>query len=407
VDCLIIGKVWPEPGSTAAGRRTQDIVLSLSAAGWKIHFASAAQPGTHALDLEALGVTTQRVEINASGFDSWIKELAPDVVIFDRFMTEEQFGWRVAAHCPDALRVLDTSDLHCLRIAREQALKTGQAQNLSNETALREIASIYRSDLSLMISQYELELLCGQFALSEDLIDYWPFSVDPAEATLGFAERAHFMMIGSFLHPPNLDAARWCRECIWPIIRKALPETELHLYGSYGERFASELHAPDSGFHFKGRAEDSLQTMLQYRLNLAPLRYGAGLKGKVFDGFLTATPTVMTPIAAEGIASGEGWAQPTPEAFAKQAIELYSDSQIWRARQVQERQLCQERFDPVTWRPRLPQLLASALEERAARRQRNFIGQMLRHHHHRSTEFMSRWIEAKKLSPTSQSGTVA
>ena len=87
------------------------------------------------------------------------------MVIFDRFMIEEQFGWRVEKTCPQALRVLDTSDLHCLREARQTQLKQGGVLDLYNEIALREIAAIHRSDLTLMISEYEIELMREQFAI--------------------------------------------------------------------------------------------------------------------------------------------------------------------------------------------------------------------------------------------------
>lgn len=399
MDCLIIGKVWPEPSSTAAGRRTQDVLSALQLGGWQVHFASAAQRGEHALDLDALSVTTHSIAVNDSAFDPWIASLEPDVVIFDRFMTEEQFGWRVAQHCPEALRVLDTSDLHCLRTAREQALQSGEAINLKNEIALREIASIDRSDLTLMISEFEMEVLRNEFAVAEELLAYWPFAVFLPEQAPDFDAREHFILIGSFLHPPNLDAARWCKQRIWPKIRAALPDAELHCYGSYGERYAAELNAPKDGFHFKGRTEDALETMAQYRINLAPLRYGAGLKGKVFDGFQTGTPTVMTPIAAEGICINEAWSHPEADTFAAAAIELYRDPQAWFERQSQERALCQTRFSADNWQPRFLDHLSLALDEKDVRREKNFIGQMLRHHQHRSTEFMSRWIESKHRRP--------
>ncbi|WPJ96476.1 glycosyltransferase [Coraliomargarita algicola] len=395
MDCLIIGKVWPEPSSTAAGRRTHDLITALQLGGWQVHFASAAQRGMYALDLDALNVETHNIAVNDSAFDHWIASLAPELVVFDRFMTEEQFGWRVAQHCPDALRVLDTSDLHCLRMARQQALKSGAALNLRNETALREIASIYRSDLTLMISEYEMELLRREFSIEEELLSYWPFAVTLPESSACFEAREHFILIGSFLHPPNLDAARWCRQSLWPKIRAVLPNAELHCFGSYGERYAGELHAPKEGFHYKGRAEDALETMAKYRINLAPLRYGAGLKGKVFDGFLTGTPTVMTPIAAEGICSQEEWVHSEVDALVADAVELYENLAAWQLRQARERALCEARFSAAHWQPQLMQSIRTAIDERDRRRQQNFIGQMLHHHQHRSTEFMSRWIEAK------------
>lgn len=397
--CLILGKVWPEPSSTAAGRRTADVIRSLQVAGHRVSFASGARPSEHSLDLAALDVTTHVVQPNDSTFDIWLTELAPDVVIFDRFMIEEQFGWRVEKACPQALRVLDTSDLHCLREARQAQLKRGGDLDLYNEIALREIASIHRSDLTLMISEYEMEVLRTQFDIPEAQIAYWPFGLDLGESKFpGFDVRQHFIMIGSFMHPPNVDAARWCKQAIWPLIRKALPGAELHCYGSYGDKFKGELHAPKAGFHYKGRAEDALATMANYRVNLAPLRYGAGLKGKIFDGFQTDTPSVCTPIAAEGIVGDMGWGclvTDDPQQFADAAIEVYANEDIWARVQRQGQRITNKRFDAAKWQPELPKLLEAAIAQRDVNRHQHFIGRMLCHHHHRSTEFMSRWIEAK------------
>lgn len=349
-----------------------------------------------------MGIESHTIQVNDSGFDTWLKALAPDVVIFDRFMTEEQFGWRVEQVCPQALRVLDTSDLHCLREARHQQLKTGKALDLFNEIALREIASIHRSDQTLMISEYEMQLLRDVFSIPETQIAYWPFGLDRSPKTFPeYAERQHFIMIGSFHHAPNLDAARWCKQVVWPLIRKAIPEAELHCYGSYGDKYAGELNAPKQGFLFKGRADDALATMQQYRVNLAPLRFGAGLKGKLFDGFETGTPSVTTPVGAEGIATADcEWGcdvSDEPEAIAKVAVQLYQDEAQWSAVQAQGQRIADTRFDAADWLPRLPQTLSDAFDALDANRQAHFVGQMLRHHQHRSTEFMSRWIEAKNV----------
>ncbi len=398
--CLIIGKVWPEPTSTAAGRRTQDLIRALRAAGWQLSFACAAQPGAYRLDLEALGVGTHSIQVNDSGFDRWLQALAPDVVIFDRFMIEEQFGWRVETVCPAALRVLDTSDLHCLREARHRQLKSGGELDLFNEVALREIAAIHRSDLTLMISEYEMELLERVFGVPASQVAYWPFGLRLSDSeSPAFELRRDFIMIGSFQHAPNLDAARWCKQSVWPLIRQALPAAELHCYGSYGDKYAGELHAPKDGFLFQGRAEDALETMRRYRVNLAPLRFGAGLKGKLFDAFETGTPSVTTPIGAEGIVSDSSeWGSPVsadPSTFAGAAIRLYQDPAAWRAAVERGAAIVAERFDAGGWLERLPELIENARARLDQNRKVHFVGRMLRHHHQRSTEYMSRWIEAK------------
>lgn len=396
---LLIGKVWPEPSATAAGRRTLDIFRALVAAGHELHFATAAVAPQEAFDLSACGVDVHRVRMNHSSFDDWICQLDPAVVIFDRFMTEEQFGWRVERNVPTAMRVLDTSDLHCLRKAREKVVLKGEDFNLLNETAIREIASIFRCDLSLMISEYEVELLQEVFGVPDSQLAYWPFFLQAAVESPTFEERTHCLLIGSFLHAPNLDAARWCAKEIWPRVQAMRPRIELHLYGSYGDQHANEFHRPQKGIFFKGRAEDALKTMKQYRLNLAPLRFGAGLKGKLFDGFETGTPSVVTPIAVEGIVGESDWGHhPTmdPQVMADTIVRLYEDKSSWLAVQKRSRHIAETRFCESDWLHQLPKLLdydSKLLEER---RHQQFLGRMLRHHQHRSTEFMGRWIETKE-----------
>ena len=111
---LIIGFVWPEPNSSAAGGRMVQLISIFKKQGFEVTCASPAMDSDFMVDLDSLGVTKRFIALNCSSFDVFIKELNPSIVLFDRFMIEEQFGWRVAENCPDALRLLDTEDLHCL-----------------------------------------------------------------------------------------------------------------------------------------------------------------------------------------------------------------------------------------------------------------------------------------------------
>jgi len=120
---LVIGYVWPEPRSSAAGSRMLKLLQLLRAEAWQVVFASAAALSPHRADLSALGIEEKPIELNADSFDHFIQAYQPDVVLFDRFFTEEQFAWRVEQHCPHALRVLETVDLHCLREARHRLLR--------------------------------------------------------------------------------------------------------------------------------------------------------------------------------------------------------------------------------------------------------------------------------------------
>ena len=95
------------------------------------------------------------------------KELQPDVVVYDRFMIEEQFGWRVRENCKQAIQILDTEDLHFVRKAREKAFKKQQEVNYHTDEMIREVASILRCDLSLIISEVEMEMLQREFNIPE------------------------------------------------------------------------------------------------------------------------------------------------------------------------------------------------------------------------------------------------
>ncbi|MEM9026119.1 MAG: group 1 glycosyl transferase, partial [Verrucomicrobiota bacterium] len=256
--CLIIGKVWPEPSSTAAGRRTLDIIQALIHTGRRVVFASAALKNEHCASLSVWDVEEQNIKLNDSSFDEWVKGLNPDVVIFDRFMTEEQFGWRVERSIPSAIRILDTSDLHLLREARRVNTDTNNEIDLFHETALREIGSIYRSDLTLLISEAEIKILKETFGIEASLVEYWPFSIKTNHFSdePSYQERQDCVMLGSFMHPPNVDSVRWCVSEIWPQIRRRLPDVELHIYGSYSDDFKLPEKTVDQGVFLKGRMGD-------------------------------------------------------------------------------------------------------------------------------------------------------
>ena len=146
-------------------------------ANYKITFATACAKSDQAFNLKSIGVETVSIALNDSGFDAFVKQLNPKIVLFDRFNIEEQFGWRVSEQCPNAVKLLDTEDLHCLRKGRHAAFKKGEAFNddyLYTELAKREIASILRCDCTLMISEYEIELLKNKFKLQESQLHYLP-----------------------------------------------------------------------------------------------------------------------------------------------------------------------------------------------------------------------------------------
>lgn len=399
---LVIAYVWPEPNSSAAGRHMMSLLSFFQQQGYQITVASPSQLGEHRSDLTALGITEQPIKLNDASFDQFLTQLSPTIVLFDRFMMEEQFGWRVMQTCPHSIRILDTEDLWSLRFARHEAYKqSGDSftADLNTDLAKREIASIYRSDLSLIIASSEMALLQQHYKVDASLLHHLPFMLTKQERSLpklAYEQRQHFVMIGNFRHAPNWDAVLFMQQ-IWPLIRKALPTAELHIYGAYPPPKATALNNPKTGFLVKGWAEDALQVIANARVCLAPLRFGAGIKGKLLEAMMLGTPSVTTDIGAESMADNLDWPGAIAndeESFAKAAIALYQDQTQWLA--------CQHQLDDILSQYNGEQLqakLASRMHELThnieQHRQQNFIGAMLNHHSMQSTKYMSQWIEAK------------
>lgn len=403
---LVIGYVWPEPDSSAAGKRMLQLLDFFLKLDYKITFSTTTSRTAYAADLESLGIETQKIRLNDPGFDEFIQKLDPALVLFDRFMMEEQFGWRVTETCPAAMKILDTEDLHFLRKAREMSLKKGipvEELLLTSDEAKREIASIYRCDLSLIISEAEMNLLQNTFRIDNSLLLYLPFllpkiSEEEVAAFPNFDERQHFVSIGTFLHEPNWNQVLYLKERIWPLIRKELPQAEMHIYGSYPSQKVYNLHQPASGFLVRGRAENAEEVMRTSRLCLAPLLFGAGLKGKLIQAMQCGTPSITTAVGAEGIPGELPWngaIEDEPADFARAAIELYQNETLWKEKQQNGTRIINTRFSSPQLEKEFRSRIEALEKDLQLHRRKNFTGAMLQHHHHRSTYFMSKYIELK------------
>lgn len=404
---LIIGFVWPEPNSSAAGGRMMQLISLFKAQGFSITFASPAQDSDFMVALQQFGVDKKSIVLNDSSFDIFIKEHNPAVVLFDRFMIEEQFGWRVAENCPDAVRVLDTEDLHCLRLSRQKAFKEKREFKtqdlLVEEVAKREIASILRCDLSLMISEYEMELLTTTFKIDKSLFFYLPLLIESEVITdlamlPSFEARANFVFIGNFLHEPNWNAVQYLKETIWPLIKKQLPGAVLNVYGAYPSQKVLQLNNVKDGFLICGRVDDVKEVVKQSRVVLAPLRFGAGIKGKLLEAMQCGTPSVTTSIGAESMQGDlpwNGFVEDNPELFANKAVALYQDEKNWIEAQQNGIEIIKHRYVRTLFEAGFKSKILHLQDNLPQHRLNNFMGALLQHHTLRSTKYMAKWIEEK------------
>ena len=372
----------------------------------EVHFASTAAKTEKSAPMEPFGVSAHSIKLNDPDFNCWIHKLKPDFVVFDRFVTEEQFSWRVKENCDAAVRILDSEDLHMLREARRLALKHGSDELnsfLLNDISLRELASIYRSDMTLVISEHEIKLLKEHYGVDGSLLHYLPFllhddEIPEADTWRSFEKREGFMTMGNWLHGPNRDSVYFLKEEVWPLVRKRMPEARIHIYGAYAGDRDLRLHDPYEGFLIKGWAESKAEAFSRHRVCLAPLRYGAGLKGKLIDAMRYGIPSVTTVTGTEGI-SGQfpwpGFVSEDAADIANSACELYSNMDLWEDCQRRGRRILSERFLEESFRQKLLFRLEELRSRLIAHRAKNIVGALLWHHSAQSTKYLSKWIEAK------------
>ncbi|QXU42613.1 glycosyltransferase [Pedobacter sp. D749] len=400
---LIIGLVWPEPTSSAAGTRMIQLVDLFLNKDYEITFASAASKSDFSYDFTQTPVIEQQIKLNDESFNSFLKTLNPEIVMFDRFMVEEQYGWRVQQECPDALRILDTEDLHCLRSARQQSDKKKQVLDFFSDTAKREIASILRCDLSLIISEVEMDILKNQFKIDPSLIYYLPFLEEEINQQViekwnSFEDRADFVFIGNFLHEPNWNTVQVLKTKVWPILRKRLPGANLNIFGSYASQKVLQLDNKGEKFLIKGRALDARETIAKHRILLAPIQFGAGVKGKFIDAMQVGTPSVTTSVGAEAMKGDLDWNGSTEddlELFIEEAVKLYQDKNAWQVAQQNGVQIINQRYSAKYFADQFIKEIERLASDLTTHRQNNFFGQILNHHTVLSTKYMSLWIEEK------------
>lgn len=398
---LIIGLVWPEPTSSAAGTRMIQLVDLFLQNGYDITFASAASKSDFSHDFSGTGVVEQEIQLNDESFNSFLKNLNPQIVLFDRFMVEEQYGWRVQQECPDALRILDTEDLHCLRSARQQSNNQQTEVDLFSDTAKREIASVLRCDLSLIISEVEMKILVEIFKIDASMLYYLPFlekeiTKEAIKNWIPFEERSDFVFIGNFLHEPNWNTVQILKTKIWPSLRKKLPGINLNIYGSYATQKVLQLDKKNERFFIRGRALEAQETIAKHKILLAPIQFGAGVKGKFIDAMQVGTPSVTTSVGAEAMKGALDWnglIEDDLTAFVERAAELYQDKSAWLTAQQNGVRIINDRYSASHFANGFIATVENL--DLTAHRQNNFIGQILNHHTVQSTKYMSLWIEEK------------
>ncbi|MCX7555788.1 glycosyltransferase [Xanthomonadaceae bacterium JHOS43] len=253
-----------------------------------------------------------------------------DLILVARHYIASSYVDLIRSHAPQARWAFDTVDLHYLREQRAAELAgSAELARTAEKTREQELALIRASDVTLVVSPVEKELLGRE--VPEARVDILSNVHEVFGRRRSFHDRTDIMFIGGYQHPPNIDAAVWFAHEILPLVRQEIPELRFHLIGSKAPNEVCALgELPGVVFH--GFVEDIEPFLDGCRLAVAPLRYGAGVKGKVNMSMSYGQPVVATGIAVEGMFAEPGrdvLVAETPADFAAQVIRAYRDEALW------------------------------------------------------------------------------
>jgi len=330
---LIVDACTPEPDKDSGSVRMLNLMRLLVAEGWKVSFLPENRQylPRYTAELQQLGVEVLYLPWIAD-VPGWFAEHGPhlDAVILSRHYVASAFLPLVEAYAPRARRIFDTVDLHYLREERAARVDGNDPElaRLAANTKRAELALVRACDVTLVVSPVEQALLAAEVPGAR--VEVLSNVHEVAGCKRGFAERRDLWFVGGFQHPPNIDAVRWFITEVWPQVQEELPEARFHVVGS---KMPESMRAlAGNGVEIHGHVEDLSPFLDGCRISIAPLRYGAGVKGKINQAMAHGQPVVATSIAVEGMHLVDGeevLVADTPTAFAAAIVRLYRDEALW------------------------------------------------------------------------------
>lgn len=332
---LYIDTFTPTPDQDAGSMDAFNHMRILGSLGYQVTFAPAAALEVvpqYTADLQRIGVECLYMPY----IESIEKHLVEhgneyDIVILTRVNNAANFMHIVRQYCSHARVIFSTVDLHHLREMRQAEVEHSEELRIrARETRRIELDTMKNSDCTLVVSSAEKEML--QDELPGVNIVHIPLIVDIRDRKpVPFTERKDICFVGGFRHLPNADAMRYFIDEIWPLIRERIPDAHFNMIGSHMPK--ELLEETSAGIVAVGYRPDISEYLNTCRLSVAPLRFGAGLKGKVIHSLGYGLPAVVTSIASEGSGLVNGrdiLVADAPGAFAEAVVRLYTDQDLWQ-----------------------------------------------------------------------------
>ena len=330
---LVIDALTPMPDHDSGSLRLVNLMRLLREEGAHVVFlpADRKHAGRYTSDLQALGIEAWHAPF-AKAAPAWLREHGSrfESVIVSRHYVAREFLPLLRRHAPQARIVFDSVDLHYLREQRGADL-SGDASlmRMAARTRALELDIVARSDVTLVVSAAERALLAHDAPQAR--VEVLSNLHRVAGAGLPFQQRADLVFVGGFRHPPNVDAVRWFADAVFPLVRERLPEVRVHVIGSHVVPEVQAL-AARPGIVVHGHVPDIVPYMDACRIAIAPVRYGAGVKGKVNLSMAHGQPVVATSCAVEGMHVVDGHdalVADDNEDFADAIVRLYYDETLW------------------------------------------------------------------------------
>jgi glycosyltransferase involved in cell wall biosynthesis len=297
---LVIDERVPVAGRDAGSQAVLSHMQALQRLGYAVSFIAAEQMTAPAGGLEAIGVQPCRAPFYASVEDVLRRQAdGIDLVYLHRAQIASRYLGLVRAYAPRARVIYSVADLHHVRLERQAAVEDrpdllGESRRLR----LEECRAAWAADAVITHSAVEAALLRQAVPEANVHVVGWDLKVRPTRVPA--AAREGLAFIGNYAHQPNADAARWLVEAVMPLVWRADPSITCRLVGGGMTEPVRQLAG--ARVEVVGHVADlSTGVFDRVRLTVAPLRFGAGLKGKVLESFAAGVPCVMSPVAAEGL----------------------------------------------------------------------------------------------------------
>ncbi|RZJ93798.1 MAG: glycosyltransferase, partial [Brevundimonas sp.] len=331
---LMVDLQFPRGDNDAGSYAAIQEIRLLQSLGFKVTFAprNGAYLGRHTERIQKMGV-----EAIYAPYVRLVEELLEargaefDLVYVTRYTVAQDILPLIRRHAPQARIAFCNADLHCLREMREAVLmESGPLMQQADATREAEMAVVAAADVTLSYNDVEHEIM--QAAVPGVRIAQAPWVVDVSTDVPGFEARRDVTFLGGFAHPPNRLAVEFFAHDVIPGLRAAIPDVTCNVFGS---GMSAEVEALGrDGLAIRGFAPDLKGVYDGCRVFVAPLLTGAGLKGKVVDALAYGTPSVLSPIAAEGANLRDGvevLIARTPHEWVEAITRLYQDSDLWAA----------------------------------------------------------------------------